>query len=70
MERQIYLTNTLVIITADHGAYVPITDDENSNINLEVNGELQTFVRNVGNLTPKPLEPLKSKDIDCLLHPV
>ena len=55
------LTNTLVVITADHGAYVPFTDDENSNINLEVNGELQTFVRNLGNLTPKSLEPLKSK---------
>jgi len=58
---KIDLTNTLIVITADHGAYIPITDDENSNINLEVNGELQTLVRNLGNLTPKPLEPLKSK---------
>jgi arylsulfatase A-like enzyme len=55
------LDNTLIVITADHGAYIKSVNTENLNINLEVNGELQTHVRNLGNLTPKSLEPLKSK---------
>ena len=55
------LDNTLIIITADHGAYIKSVNTENLTINLEVNGELQTHVRNLGNLTPKSLEPLKSK---------
>ena len=55
------LKNTLVIITADHGHYIKAVNNGNLNINLEVNGELQTYTRNLGNLTPKPLQPLKSK---------
>lgn len=58
---KIDLKNTLVIITADHGAYIKSVNNSNLNINLEVNGELQTYVRNFGNLIPKPLHPLKSK---------
>lgn len=55
------LKNTLVIMTADHGAYIKAVNNANLKINLEVNAELQTHVRNLGNLTPKPLQPLKSK---------
>ncbi len=58
---KIDLKNTLVIITADHGAYIKAVNNENLKINLEVNGELQTHVRNLGNLIPKSLRPLKSK---------
>jgi len=58
---KIDLKNTLVIITADHGAYIKSVNNSNLNINLEVNGELQTHVRNLGNLIPKPLQPLKLK---------
>ena len=58
---KIDLENTLVIITADHGAYIKAVNNENLKINLEVNGELQTHVRNIGNLIPKSLQPFKSK---------
>jgi arylsulfatase A-like enzyme len=58
---KIDLKNTLVIITADHGAYIKAVNNENLKINLEVNGELQTHVRNLGNLIPKSFRPLKSK---------
>jgi arylsulfatase A-like enzyme len=58
---KIDLKNTLVIITADHGAFIKSVNNENLKIDLEVNGELQTHVRNLGNLIPKPLQPLKSK---------
>ena len=57
----LFYKNTLVIITADHGAYIKSVNNSNLNINLEVNGELQTHVRNLGNLIPKPLQPLKLK---------
>ena len=53
------LENTLVILTADHGAYVKSVSNENVNMNLEVNGELQTRVHNLENLIPKSLQPLK-----------
>ena len=59
--KKIDLKNTLVVITADHGAYIKAVSNENLKINLEVNGELQTHVRNIGNLIPKQLQPLKSK---------
>jgi len=58
---KIDLKNTLVVITADHGAYIQTVNNANTNINLEVDGELQTHTRNLGNLIPKPLQPLKSK---------
>ena len=58
---KIDLENTLVVITADHGAYIKAVNNENLKINLEVNGELQTHVRNIGNLIPKQLQPFKSK---------
>ena len=58
---KIDLKNTLVVITADHGAYIKAVTNEKIDLNLEVNGELQTHVRNLGNLTPKTLQPLKSK---------
>ncbi|NWJ29661.1 sulfatase-like hydrolase/transferase [Marine Group I thaumarchaeote] len=59
--KKVNLKNTLVVITADHGAYIKAVNNANLKINLEVDGELQTHVRNLGNLIPKPLQPLKSK---------
>ncbi|WP_428326232.1 sulfatase family protein [Nitrosopumilus sp.] len=57
---QIDLNSTLITITADHGTYVKAVHRSDLEINLEVNGSLQTIARNLGNKVPKPLEPLKS----------
>lgn len=53
--------NTLVIFTADHGHYIKAVSNNNLNINLEVNGETQTLVRNIGNKIPKKIHPVTLK---------
>ena len=58
---KIDITNTLVIITADHGSYLASVNQNDKQINFEVNGELQTIARTLGNLFPKKLRPLKNK---------
>jgi|TARA_B110000438_G_scaffold300013_1_gene351426 arylsulfatase A-like enzyme len=59
--KKIDLTNTILVITADHGTYIKSITKNGKQIDLEVNGELQTHVRNLGNLIPKPFQSLKSK---------
>ena len=58
---KINLNNTLLILTSDHGTYVKHVEHDSRQINFEVNGELQTIVRNLGNLIPKPLLPVKNR---------
>ena len=58
---KIDITNTLVILTADHGSYLASVTQNNQQISFEVNGKLQTIARNLGNLFPKKLRPLKNK---------
>jgi len=59
--RKINLEKTLLIFTADHGAYLSSITHNGKQISLEVNASLQTTTRNVGNLIPKKLRPIKSK---------
>ena len=58
---KIDMDNTLIIITADHGAYLTSISLDDTQISLEANASLQTMVRNFGKNTPNFLKPLKSK---------
>ena len=58
---KIDVTNTLVVLTADHGSYLSSVTHDGKQISLEVNGELQTTARTLGNLFPKKLRPVKNK---------
>ncbi len=58
---KIDLSNTLVIITADHGTYVKSITKNGEKISMEVNGKLQHKTTSLGNKIPKILQPLKSK---------
>jgi len=55
------LDRTLLVLTADHGAYLASITHKGKQISLEVDGSLQTTARNLGNLFPKKLRPVKNK---------
>jgi len=55
------LKKTLVIVTADHGAYVPSVKINDQWINYETDGTKQKFATKIGNKIPSFLEPMKSK---------
>ena len=55
------LKNTLVVITADHGAYVPSIKINDQWINYETDGVKQKFTTKIGNKIPSFFDPIKSK---------
>jgi arylsulfatase A-like enzyme len=58
---KIDMTNTLIIITADHGAYLTSISHNDTQVSLEANASLQTMARNLGKNIPNFLKPLKAK---------
>jgi len=56
----INLENTIVILTSDHGEYIPVLKTENGLINLESSTSEQNLWK-IGNKVPKNLFPLKKK---------
>ncbi len=59
--KKIDLTNTIFVITADHGTYIKFITKNGKKIDLEVNGKLQLKTTSIGNKIPKFLQPLKRK---------
>jgi len=58
--QEIDLDNTLIILTADHGEYIPIINKKEGEINLEPSLTEKYFWK-LGNKIPKDLRPLKKK---------
>jgi len=58
---EIYLENTLIIITGDHGIYIQTVKINNKTINFEPNAKKQLLITKMGNKIPKFLNPLKKK---------
>ena len=58
--KKIDFTNTLIVLTADHGEYIPVVQDGNKVINLEP-GSLETNLWKIGNKVPKNLYPMKKR---------
>ena len=58
---KIDLSNTIIVVTADHGTYVKSITKNGDKINMEVDGELQLKTTSLGKKIPKILQPLKSK---------
>ena len=54
------LKNTIIILTSDHGEYIPLLKTENGLINLESTTSEQNLWK-MGNKVPKNLFPLKKK---------
>ena len=57
---EIDLENTLIVLTADHGEYVPVIHHNNEIINFE-SGIGESKLWKVGNKVPPKLYPLKKK---------
>ena len=55
------LTETLVVITSDHGANVASVKIDNQWINYEPDGSKQKLATKMGNKIPQFLEPMKTK---------
>jgi len=53
--------NTIIIITADHGTFIPSVSTENGIINFEVDGKKQLLISKISKKTPGFLKPLKTK---------
>ena len=58
---KIDLKKTLVVITADHGQYIPNVQLDDKSLTLEPDGSLQRTTTRLGNKIPSFLEPLKKK---------
>lgn len=59
--KKIDLTNTILVITADHGTYIKSITKNGKKIDLEVNGKLQLKTTYIGNKIPKFLRPIKTQ---------
>tara|TARA_B110000495_G_scaffold187095_1_gene186197 strand:+ start:24 stop:1382 length:1359 start_codon:yes stop_codon:yes gene_type:complete len=57
----INLKNTLVIITSDHGSFIPSISTKNEIINFEINSKKQQLISKISKKIPKFLQPLKIK---------
>jgi len=57
---QIDMKKTLVILTSDHGEYIPVIQDGDKVINLEPSS-LETNLWKIGNKIPKNLYPMKRR---------
>ena len=58
---KINLENTLVILTADHGQYIPNVKSIENDVALEPDGALQRTTTKLGNKIPNTFQPLKKK---------
>ena len=58
---KVNLENTLVVLTADHGQYIPNITSNNNIIALEPDGSFQRTTTKLGNKIPSILQPLKKK---------
>jgi len=52
--------NTIIILTSDHGEYIPVLETKNGNIDLE-SSDIEQSLWKIGNKVPKNLFPLKRK---------
>ncbi len=52
--------NTIIILTSDHGEYIPALETKNGHINLE-SSEIEQSLWKIGNKIPKNLFPIKRK---------
>ena len=52
--------NTIIILTSDHGEYIPVLETKNGYINLE-SSEIEQSLWKIGNKIPKNLFPIKRK---------
>ncbi len=59
--KMVDLSKTLVIITSDHGSYVPSVKIDNKWVNYEIDGSKQKFTTKIGNKIPSFLDPVKTK---------
>jgi len=59
--KKIDLTNTILVITADHVTYIKSIIKNGKKLDLEVNGELQLKTTSLGNKIPKFMLPLKNR---------
>ncbi len=57
----INLKNTLVIITSDHGSFIPSISTKNGIINFEIDSKKQQLISKISKKIPKFLDPLKIK---------
>ena len=58
--KKINLKNTLIVLTADHGEYIPIIEYKNDVINLETSDN-EAKLWKMGNRIPSNFKPLKKK---------
>ncbi len=62
--KNIDLENTLIILTADHGDYIPVIELDNETIDLEASegqAKMDYIMWKLGNKIPAKLKPLKGK---------
>ena len=62
--KNIDLENTLVVLTADHGDYIPVIELDNETIDLEASdsqAKMDYIMWKLGNKIPAKLKPLKGK---------
>lgn len=52
--------NTIIILTSDHGEYIPVLETKNYDINLE-SSEIEQYLWKIGNKIPQNLFPIKRK---------
>lgn len=52
--------NTIIILTSDHGEYIPVLETKNGTINLE-SSEIEQTLWKIGNKIPQNLFPIKRK---------
>lgn len=60
------LETTTVVLSADHGAYIPSIKNSDIKINFEPNGQLQRTITKFANKIPSSLEPIKRKSFFIL----
>ena len=62
--KNVDLENTLVVLTADHGDYIPVIELDNEIIDLEASdgqAKIDYIMWKLGNKIPAKLKPLKGK---------
>ena len=52
--------NTIIILTSDHGEYIPVLETKNYDTNLE-SSEIEQYLWKIGNKIPQNLFPIKRK---------
>ena len=53
--------NTVIVVTADHGSFIPSISTKNGTINFEIDGKKQQLISKISKKTPSFLKPLKTR---------